>query len=313
MTHRLLMAVLLFFALSPSGGANPLRFDHIEVELIAETVSVQPGAAFWVALRLNTDKDWHTYWRNPGDSGMTTAIEWQLPKGARASGIHWPYPKRFTVQDIASFGYEGEVLLMVAIRPPSYWRDGDTFPITARASWLVCKDICIPGNAELSLNLPITTAPPALDPRWRKAFESARACIPIVDEWQTAFTEQDGQVYLQIEAGRPAFAGAKSIEFFPGERTTVANSARPELIWTNDILRLKQARSTDWEAMPARLGGVVVVTTAKASRAYRISAAPGLEVVPALFDKTAQRSGPSAEEICSLWVCWRWSAGCCLT
>ena len=298
MTHRLLTTVLLLFALSPGGSANPIRSDHIEVELIAETVSVQPGTAFWVALRLNTDEHWHTYWRNPGDSGLATTIEWQLPAGASVSGIHWPYPQRFSVQNIASFGYGSEGFLMAAIRPPSYWPGGDTFPITARASWLVCNDICIPGRAELSLNLPITTAPPALDLRWRNAFKSARARIPIVDgQWQTAFTEQDGQVYLQIEARRPVFAAAKSIEFFPGARNVVANSAQPELIWDNDILRLKQARSAEWEAMPARLGGVVVVTTATKATAYRISAAPGLEVVPALFDKTAQTHGPSTQDL----------------
>src|SRR5947209_2546423 len=98
-----------------SGMATAIRWalpegfpaGHVEAAFLSETQSIQPGKPFTVALELKMKDGWHTYWRNPGDSGMATAIRWALPEGFSAGPIQWPYPSRIEGQSLASFGYRG--------------------------------------------------------------------------------------------------------------------------------------------------------------------------------------------------------------
>src|SRR4028118_2315268 len=88
---------------------------HSEAALIAETTSIQPGVPFTVALRLKMDEHWHSYWRNPGDSGTPIGITWNLPPGFKAGPIQWPHPQRIALPPLVSYGYENEVWLLTQI------------------------------------------------------------------------------------------------------------------------------------------------------------------------------------------------------
>jgi thiol:disulfide interchange protein DsbD len=83
----------------------PLRTPHVEAELVAERTAVAPGQPLTVALRLKAIPGWQTYWRNPGDSGQPTAIEWKLPPGYEAGAIHWPEPHKLPIGPLANYGY----------------------------------------------------------------------------------------------------------------------------------------------------------------------------------------------------------------
>ena len=99
---------------------------------------------------------WHTYWRFPGDSGIPTEINWQLPPGWKSGEIQWPVPLKLTEPgDIQIYGYHDEVLLMQEIIPPPSLAVSRV-KLAAKASWLVCEKICIPGGAELTLQLPVS-------------------------------------------------------------------------------------------------------------------------------------------------------------
>lgn len=170
-------------AISTSPG--PLRVDHVEVTLLSAQSGVVPGQQARMALRIRHDPHWHTYWKNPGDSGLPTSIEWRLESGPglQASPIAWPAPQRIPVGPLASYGFEGEVLLIQTVDIPVDLAKGNSIELIATANWLVCKDVCIPGDAELSIELPLlqsgSEAKPSDD--W-PAFESQLGRLPLASD-----------------------------------------------------------------------------------------------------------------------------------
>lgn len=169
---------LLFLLLTPLySQANPVDDKHIQIALHSEVQSVKLGEPFWVGLRLTADEDWHTYWKNPGDSGAAPKVKWTLPQGTQTGEIQWPAPHRIPISHLVNFGYDGEVLLPIQISPPQSLTT-DTFAMTADLSWLVCKEICIPGSAQLTLDLPVSANSPEKDSRWAKKFAKARRQLP---------------------------------------------------------------------------------------------------------------------------------------
>src|SRR5258706_14262927 len=140
-------------AASISSAAPLVKTEHVEAELVADKAAAQPGKTTTVGLKLRMEPQWHTYWRNPGDSGLPTRIQWILPEGWKAGEIQWPYPQHLPVGPLMNYGYEDEVVLLVALTAPADAKPGSV-PLKARAEWLVCKDICIPEKGELGMALP---------------------------------------------------------------------------------------------------------------------------------------------------------------
>jgi thiol:disulfide interchange protein DsbD len=132
---------------------------HTKASLLSETDAVRPGQPLTVGIRLQMEDGWHTYWQNPGDSGLPTRVKWDLPAGFAAGEIQWPFPIRFRSGPLVNYGYEHEVLLPVEIRVPA---SVPAYPvrIAARVDWLECQEACLPGRAELSLSLPVRPAAP---------------------------------------------------------------------------------------------------------------------------------------------------------
>lgn len=151
---------------------------HTQVALIPETHNIRAGTPFTVGLRLTMEPGWHTYWRDPGESGLATSIRWALPDGWEASEIAWPKPTRIEQSGIVSYGYEGETLLLITITPTKKWPpDVENFTLRARVDWLECKEICLPGRADLSLTLPVTTDEPQTNESYAPLFAAARSTL----------------------------------------------------------------------------------------------------------------------------------------
>jgi DsbC/DsbD-like thiol-disulfide interchange protein/cytochrome c biogenesis protein CcdA len=127
----------------------------VQADLLANVDAVVPGKPFTVGLRLRMQPGWHTYWKYSGDSGMPTRLDWQLPPGFKAGEIQWPIPEK-TIEpgDLWTYAYHDEVLLMVEITPPVQIAEKQV-TLKAKASWLVCEKICVPGNANVSVTLPV--------------------------------------------------------------------------------------------------------------------------------------------------------------
>ncbi len=136
----------------------PLVSKRTTVTLVSDVESVAPGKPFRVALRIRLADGWHTYWKNPGDAGASPEIDLTLPPGATAGPIAWATPRRLQEGPLMTYAYTGEVLFPRVITPAA--GDGP-FRVVAKATWLVCKDICIPEEGEFTLDLPAGTATPS--------------------------------------------------------------------------------------------------------------------------------------------------------
>jgi DsbC/DsbD-like thiol-disulfide interchange protein len=155
--QRLLLALCaIVFAHSALGQTYQGR-ELVKATLLADTSAIIPGKPFTAGLLLRMAPDWHTYWKFSGDAGLPTEIKWKLPAGWKVGEIQWPIPlKTNDPGDIQTYGYQDEVLLMQEITPPAKI-DISPVKLSAEANWLVCEKICIPGGANLELELPTST------------------------------------------------------------------------------------------------------------------------------------------------------------
>ncbi|WP_162026048.1 MULTISPECIES: protein-disulfide reductase DsbD [unclassified Lentimonas] len=195
--------LFLFTTLLVSAGllrAAPQTVGAVTVDLIAEQAAAVPGQTLTVALDFELETHWHLYWENPGASGLPVEIEWELPEGFVAGEIEWPAPERIELGGLMSYAYEDTVTLMVPISVPESAVVGESVTITGDAFWLACKEQCMPGDAKLSLELPVAaTASPS---EFAGKFEAARAALPIEGApWGLAATLNDGALLLTIEQG----------------------------------------------------------------------------------------------------------------
>ena len=138
-------------------SAAPVKTEHVEVELIAPQTALVAGKTARVGLSIKHQPHWHTYWKNPGDSGYPTKVTWALPKGYAVSEFAWPAPQRIATGPIINFGYDGEILLTADVTVPADAIPGSV-TLKGKAEWLVCKDVCIPEDGEVSLTLPVADA-----------------------------------------------------------------------------------------------------------------------------------------------------------
>ena len=136
-------------------AAGPVNTGHIQAELVAQTQGVAPGGTAYVAIRQDIAKGWHTYWRNPGDSGEATSAKWITPTGWSVGDWVWPSPQRLPLGPLMNYGYVGQVLLPVAINVPASAKPGTTATLQADVTFLVCADICVPEDAKLELSIPV--------------------------------------------------------------------------------------------------------------------------------------------------------------
>lgn len=140
--------------------AEPAK--HVKPTLIADTTAVVPGKSFKLGVHLQMDPGWHTYYKESGEAGMPTRITWKLPEGFKASDLLWEKPNRFNDAGITTFGYHDQTLIGAEITAPSNLPVGKTLTFSAEVKWLACQDMCIPGEATVTLKLPVAkSAQPA--------------------------------------------------------------------------------------------------------------------------------------------------------
>lgn len=242
---------------------------HVSVRLVPEVTAISPGRPFTVAIHMSMAPSWHTYWKNPGDSGMPTKVTWTLPDGFKAGELQWPAPKRSVDSGLALYGYEGEATFLAEVTPPPKLGPG-RFSVNADVSWLECRDICIPGKARLSLALPSQPGGGAapLDPGEKALFASARKAMPAAATTLRATQSiQNGHLVLKV-TGRPALG--ESLEFFP-ETPGLIEAAAPQVATrAGQGWAISMKLAADAPPPPAALEGVLRA----GAHTYRLSAAP---------------------------------------
>ncbi len=248
-------------AFAPGAMAAPVKTAHVEAELVAGKSAIVPGEPITVALRLTLQKGWHTYWRNPGDSGLPTTLAWTLPAGIEAGPIEWPAPRMLPVGPLVNYGYEGEALHLVQLSPqglssPGSLVPGTTATLAARADWLVCKEVCIPEGADLTLALPVApTAAP--DARWGPVLDAARAALPQpLAGWRASAAGQGTTIAVTFVPPAGA-ADPGTIRFFPYEPDRIDPSGPQPASREGDALVLKLPVAPTLSGPLDRLAGVV--------------------------------------------------------
>src|SRR5471032_2295347 len=195
--RRLLIAFALTGFLFSVRAATP---THVQASLVAADATVQPGHPLTVALRLVHDPHWHTYWINPG-TGYATKLDWKLPAGWTASEIQWPAPSilRDHTGAVVGNGYNDEILLPVTLTPPGDLKPGDSVELKAGAEWLMCEDVCIPGNADVSLTLAVAAETPKPDATWGEKVRATVGGLPRADAaWKVSASRNAKTIFLTV-------------------------------------------------------------------------------------------------------------------
>lgn len=248
-------------AMAGSAHADQLtRPEPVRAQLIAETQSAQPGRPLSVALRLEMQEGWHTYWINPGDAGLATSIAWELSPGLHAGPLQWPLPERIETPPLVSFGYHGTVLLLSEVAVDPSVTLGTSLQLKADVAWVACQEICVKGGANLGLAMPVSAPTPAREPQWARAFDEARAAVPVsATGWQARAAQFGQDVALYLLPPNGVETSLSSAWFFP-EEPGVIEAAAPQRLQRTEMgytLLLKHS-SFAAAAGSATLRGVLV-------------------------------------------------------
>lgn len=255
-----------FFPMAGLNGNEALPFDNpVTFSLVAEEESIQPGRPFWVAIHLDIEDNWHTYWKNPGDAGMPLAVNWTLPEGFEASPLVWPTPKRFDVASAVGFGYEEEVTLLTQITPPSSYSE-KMASIAVEARWVVCSDMtCLPGDGQQILIIPVKAEEPAKASAAQTLFEQARLLVPKKHEAVTAKRKND---LIEI-AFVDSLQHVRDAEFFP-EHKKAMNVTVPSLLQPPAGKSEKYVLVMQELSAQEKLKGVLVLHTEAGDESYEV-------------------------------------------
>jgi thiol:disulfide interchange protein DsbD len=220
------------------GPAPVVTTEHVEAQLVSDKLAAQPGKPVLVGLKLRMAPEWHTYWKNPGDSGLPTRIQWVLPEGWKAGDIQWPYPQHLPVGPLMNYGYEDEVVLLSELTPPASAKPGPVV-IGAKAEWLVCKDVCIPEKGELELEMPVADGEAAPDPRFLAHIERSQRMLPVKAEGWKFESSLAGKT-LMVRLTPPAGTSApQKVTFFPERELLIEPAAPQKLVREGDAVRIE--------------------------------------------------------------------------
>lgn len=201
-----------------------VQTPEVRAELLAYAPQgIAKGAPLELGLMLQHKEGWHTYWKNPGDSGLATELHWTLPDGLQAGPIQWPTPRKIAIGRLANFGYEDQVLLpvRVAIAPQFRPAPGSSdIAVHLSASWLVCKTECIPQEGQFDLRIPIQGST-AVGAHWFNAARSA-APVPLTGTLEALM---DGTSLVLRARGLPGAWQGQAISVFPEAIDIFASAA----------------------------------------------------------------------------------------
>ena len=302
----LLMVAPLLAAAQPGAGAT-VTTEQVRAELLAHAPEgVEPGKPLWVGLRIAHIPHWHTYWKNPGDSGLPTALAFTLPPGLVAGEVAWPVPKRLPVGPLVNYGYENEVLLPVPLTVTPAFKPSplaSEVTIKLHASWLVCEKECIPQEGDFALKVPLRGSTALNGP----AFAAARAAEPRPVMGSTGIVPDstariDGDALALSVQGLPAELRGKTLELFPEAGEVIENAAPWTQSWNGAAWTARLPLSAQRSGRPSSFP-VVLVADHQGWRAdLKVvgrwpAAGAAATVPPALEQALRENAAPAAPAI----------------
>src|SRR5271155_5073824 len=251
------------FAAGPSADG-----PHVHVQLVVPNAQLNPGESANAGLYFKLDQGWHVYWKNAGDSGEPPHIRWTLPDGVTASDLQFPAPKRLPLGPLMDFGYEDEVLFPLTLQVAKTVKPGPVV-LNAKVAWLVCREVCIPGKAELEVNravpptgVEVIEVQPDLD-LYKRLASAVPSALP--NSAKVIFAPTADGFRLSLQSGQRETEAA----FFPADQNILSNPAPQTVTPTATGLILDLKKDPNIAAPPTQLSGVLELS---GGRAYEITA-----------------------------------------
>ncbi len=210
-----------------------------------------------MGLRFELERDWHVYWVNPGDSGAPPTVLWQPTAGVTIGEFEWPVPERIPLGPLMNYGYTNEVVLPFRVKVTGPVAAGTR--IEGQVKWMICHDVCIPGQARLGMTLPLGAEERGKVAAWKPQIDAARASVPTPAPatWRSAATSAGQDFVLTVRKDRPA----TSASFFPLEISQINDSAPQEAKAAGRELTIRLRKSDQLTGNPRALRGVLVLAS----------------------------------------------------
>ena len=249
--------------------AGPVRAQHLTVELLPLHDSIQPGGSDLIGLHFTLDRGWHDYWINAGDSGEPPTIKWTLPAGITAGAMQFPAPRRLPLGPLMDFGYEDEVLFPITLSADSTLKVPSTASLSAHVNWLVCREVCIPGKADLALPLQVAAQQGPTDSTRAALFDRFHSLLPqaLPSSSKAVFATTPSGFALAL-TGHPA----TTAQFFPLDESQIANAAPQPVEKVDGGVQISLKRDVNFKTQLAQLNGVLLLGD---GTAYEVHAVPG--------------------------------------
>jgi thiol:disulfide interchange protein DsbD len=291
-----LLVLLLALLAAPAFAQSVVQTDNVRAELLADVSAVKAGEPFWVGLRQTIRPKWHTYWKNPGDSGLPTEITWSLPAGVTAGPIVWPQPHLFNIEGVINYGFKDEAVLLIRITPPP--QSSGPLKLEASANWLVCEDVCIPEEGKFELTLPVTATGAPAAPATRAVFDKARQSLPMPSPWPARYgIAKSGDPTLVVEAKGLKADTIRNVYFFPAEWGPIASMAKQTASIGADGIHIPLKRGDAKAALPTDLTGTLVLTEKTADGDVRQAFDVAAKLDAAFVPSSALAAAAASEQL----------------
>ncbi len=276
--RTLFAVVLLSWGLGGGGVAfaraapslSSVTERHMAIRLVAESDAPRPGSAVDLAFRMVPEPGWHGYWKNPGDSGLEPAIEWQLPPGVTVGEFQYPVPHRLIVGGLMNYVYEGPYALLAKVSLAPDLAPGTRLPLRGKFDYLVCtKEVCVPESANVALELVVGAG--TVDAARRADFDGFRRALP-QPLGVTAKYQAEGELF-RLGVPLPADAAVGDAYFYPLTDGAIDYAAEQKVGRNGDWL-IVEAKSGS--SMPESVAGVLQL----GDRGLALVAQPGPVAAP---------------------------------
>lgn len=307
MTRFTLSALALFLSATAHSQSTPVRDKNVEARLVASVSTVQPGVPFTLGLQFTIDPTWHTYWANPGDTGIPTSLNLTLPEGFTAGPLQFPVPKKF-ITDYgfgvreAGYGYETSVIHPMTITPPASLTPGQKITLSGKAGWLMCDpNTCIPGKAELSITLEVAAVAAPSPEATAIASALARLPKPIAAPMKASLEGTTVVLTATIPAG--AVPDGAKLAFHPLQNQVLDPFADATVTVAGETITVSGPKHEALASLPETFSGVLTVETPGQKTGFELStsgvagsagATPGTPAENP--DKASEPGKPSASD-----------------
>src|SRR5271163_979762 len=240
----------------------PVQAPHLSVALISALDGIHPGSSLQAGLYFKLDKGWHVYWSNAGDSGEPPKIKWTLPEGITADPMQFPVPQQLPLGPLMDYGYENQVVFPILLHAADSLKPGAKVEATAKVNWLVCREVCIPGKAELTLPLSIDDPATPGNEMAQGLIQSFQQRLPqpLPPDVKASFAATPTGFSVAVLTGKKE----TSAQFFPYDESQIANAAKQQIKPLKNGIQIEIQKDENLKTTPATLHGLVVFPDGRA-------------------------------------------------